>query len=143
MYTSDTTKANTRESQKLATQEKVLTAALKVFAERGFEAASIRDIAQRAGVNHGLIKYHFESKEELWKRAVDHLFFRLDSEMSLVLANSSRDPEAILRNWIHAFVHYCANHPEHAQIGAVRLTRKPYLWEECIIWKSLLFPQKL
>ena len=37
------------------------------FAERGYEAASTRDIAARAGVTQGLVTYHFESKDALWQ----------------------------------------------------------------------------
>ena len=105
-----------REQQKQATRAKILQAALDLFAERGFDGASIRDIAKRAGVFHGLIKYHFESKEELWKSAVDYLFERQSKEM----ADPDGFDELLAReqahDWIKRYVHYCARHPEHARI---------------------------
>ena len=45
-------------------------AALAAFAARGFEGASTREIAQRAGVPQGLIRYHFGAKEQLWRELV-------------------------------------------------------------------------
>jgi TetR/AcrR family transcriptional regulator len=56
------------------TRERILTAGLDVFSENGFDGTTTRAIAARAGVNLGLIKYHFGSKEELWRAAVDRVF---------------------------------------------------------------------
>ncbi|QEI05946.1 helix-turn-helix transcriptional regulator [Pigmentiphaga aceris] len=48
----------------------ILDAALAAFAERGYARATMRDIAQRAGVTHGLVQRHFGSKEALFLAAV-------------------------------------------------------------------------
>jgi len=47
------------------TREKILKAAEAVFLEKGFSAASVREITQRADVNVASINYHFGSKEAL------------------------------------------------------------------------------
>jgi AcrR family transcriptional regulator len=47
-----------------------LDAARAAFSDRGFTGATIRDIAQRAGVAHGLVLRHFTSKEALFLAAV-------------------------------------------------------------------------
>jgi AcrR family transcriptional regulator len=52
------------------------------FAAHGFEGASTRAIATAAGTHQPQINYHFDSKDELWKAAVDHLFDRLDQAVS-------------------------------------------------------------
>src|SRR5262245_41262863 len=62
------------------TRDKIVAAALETFAERGFEGARTRDIAARAGVNQGLITYHFSSKEQLWKASADRIFALLAKE---------------------------------------------------------------
>ena len=41
-----------------ATRGAILDAALKLFSERGFEGAAMRDIAALAGVEHSLLRYH-------------------------------------------------------------------------------------
>jgi hypothetical protein len=48
----------------------ILVAARQVFAERGFAKATIREIARRADVTHGLVLLHFSSKEQLFLAAV-------------------------------------------------------------------------
>lgn len=51
----------------------VLEAAADLFAERGPAATSIRDIAARSKVNHGLVFRHFGTKEKLVGAVLDHL----------------------------------------------------------------------
>ncbi|MFF8593848.1 TetR family transcriptional regulator [Streptomyces sp. NPDC015220] len=48
----------------------ILDAASRAFAERGYNRATLRDIARRAGVTHGLVLRHFGSKENLFLAAV-------------------------------------------------------------------------
>ncbi|MET8101581.1 TetR family transcriptional regulator [Streptomyces sp. NPDC005236] len=48
----------------------ILEAARQAFAERGYARATVRDIARRAGVTHGLITRQFSSKERLFLAAV-------------------------------------------------------------------------
>ncbi len=54
-----------------------LSAAAELFAERGPGATSIRDIAARSKVNHGLIYRHFGTKEQLVGAVLEHLGGRL------------------------------------------------------------------
>src|ERR1700751_5327517 len=51
----------------------ILDAATHLFAERGPAATSIRDIAARSKVNHGLVFRHFGTKEQLVGAVLDHL----------------------------------------------------------------------
>lgn len=48
----------------------ILTAAREAFAEKGFSRATVRDIAGRAGVTHGLVLKQFGTKEQLFLAAV-------------------------------------------------------------------------
>lgn len=50
----------------------ILEAALDVFAEQGFEGATTKEIAARAGVTHGLIYFYFTSKEDLFQAVFEH-----------------------------------------------------------------------
>lgn len=49
----------------LTARARIRDAALRMFAERGIEATTIRDIAQAAGVSSGLVRHHFGRKDEL------------------------------------------------------------------------------
>jgi AcrR family transcriptional regulator len=55
---------------------RLLQAATDAFAEQGFEGASLRAIADSAGVSFQLITYYFGSKEALWIATVEYLFER-------------------------------------------------------------------
>ena len=55
------------------TRDTILAAALDAFAAKGFDGASIADIAAIAQVPKSLLQYHFGSKEELWKACLDNV----------------------------------------------------------------------
>jgi AcrR family transcriptional regulator len=64
-----------------AARDRIVAAAIDLFSERSYDGATTRDIAARAGVTQPLVNYHFRSKEELWRAAVDALFDRLNRTM--------------------------------------------------------------
>lgn len=47
------------------TRERILSVALELFAEKGFEGAGIQEIAERAGIAKSVIYYHFRNKDEV------------------------------------------------------------------------------
>ena len=68
----------------LTARARIREAALKHFAEVGYERATIRSIAQTAGVSPGLLRHHFGSKDELRQACDDHVFemlHRLNAEL--------------------------------------------------------------
>ena len=54
-------------NDRLSTKKNLLKVAAKLFAQKGYDAVSVRDIADKAKVNVALISYHFGSKEDLYK----------------------------------------------------------------------------
>lgn len=58
----------------LSSRKALLDAALDEFAGVGFEGASTRRIAERAGVSLALIRHHFGSKQDLWKATADEVY---------------------------------------------------------------------
>ena len=91
----------------------LLDAALHEFAAAGFDAASTRAIAARAGVRQGQLTYHFASKDALWRAAVDHLFGRFDVEFSAALdPGLDTDPGSAFARAIRALVRSVARLPE-------------------------------
>ncbi|MGI4856385.1 MAG: CerR family C-terminal domain-containing protein [Janthinobacterium lividum] len=55
------------------TRQRIIDAAVGVFGERGFDAATTREIAQRAEVNPPALQYYFENKEGLYRACADHI----------------------------------------------------------------------
>jgi AcrR family transcriptional regulator len=56
------------------TKEKIISAARSLFANKGFEGTSIRDIAGEAEVNIAAVNYHFVSKEKLYIQVIEMVF---------------------------------------------------------------------
>ena len=66
-------KRQRREQQRaIDTKLTILKAALSEFAEKGFDAASIRNIGERAGIRHPLITFYYPTKEILWQAVAEH-----------------------------------------------------------------------
>ena len=81
--------------RKDARPQEILDAALSVFAEKGFAAARLEEIAARAGVSKGTIYLYFESKEAVFKALVEeNLASRIGGFAELVRAH--RGPAAQL-----------------------------------------------
>lgn len=55
-------------------ESKLLESALRLFAEKGYEGASIREIIESAGVTRPVLYYYFENKEDLFRRLVEMKF---------------------------------------------------------------------
>lgn len=86
---------STKETAKESAKARILTAAESVFAERGFDGASVRRICEAAEVPVALINYHFGSKEGLYraifeKRAPTIMDQRI---AGLRLARAEPDPD--------------------------------------------------
>ncbi len=54
----------------LTTKENLLRAATKIFAAKGFNGATVKEIADEAGVNVSLVSYHYNGKENLFRACV-------------------------------------------------------------------------
>jgi len=79
--TSTTSRGRVTRPSADATRDRIVAAAVDLFSERSFDSATTRDIAAKAGVTQPLLNYHFHSKEELWRVAVDSLFHLLNQTM--------------------------------------------------------------
>lgn len=53
------------------TAERIVSAAARLFADRGYDGTSVKDICELAGVNIAAINYHFESKDNLCRRIIE------------------------------------------------------------------------
>jgi TetR/AcrR family transcriptional regulator len=95
------------------TRERILAAALDLFSERSFDGAATREIAARAGVTQPLLNYHFSSKDELWRAAVDGLFARLAESLTARAAGlRGVDDLTTAKLLVREFVHFSAAHPQ-------------------------------
>jgi len=84
-----------------STRDRLLHAALEVFAERGYEAATIREICSRADANVAAVHYHFGDKRRLYEAIYGTLFETLRDRRTAFLPPEA-PPEERLRVYIKA-----------------------------------------
>ncbi|MBZ0237421.1 MAG: TetR/AcrR family transcriptional regulator, partial [Deltaproteobacteria bacterium] len=81
-----------RARQKAETRERLKEAARACFAERGYAATQVGDIARRAKVAHGTFYVHFPGKEELTDELLGELNQALLARMEDVWTRTARAP---------------------------------------------------
>ena len=99
-------------------RSRILAAALEAFSTSGFEGASLRQIADRAGAMHQLVVYHFKTKEALWRAVITSI---LDDEVERFTAWRTQmevgSPGQALRTLVREFVRFAARRPEFHRIA--------------------------
>ena len=93
---------DTRFDRRLA---QILDYATEVFAEKGYDGASMRDLSRLSGISLAGLYYYFESKEKLLYFIQQHTFATIVERLRKRLASSS-DPETRVRIFIHNHVEY-------------------------------------
>jgi AcrR family transcriptional regulator len=108
----------TRERRLEHTRALLLDAAEEVFAEKGFTAATLDDIAHAAGYTKGAIYKHFTAKEELFLAVSDRYWRRYFDNFAQVMSSArqigERELEEIAKRWRQLSIDRGA---EHAALG--------------------------
>ena len=108
----DAKPARKQQQRSIVTQQKLLDAAISAFSENGYKGTSTRDIADRAGVHHPLITYHFKNKDQLWRAAADRIFREFNISLVKAMAEvPGADPRARAETFIRTYVRYARNQP--------------------------------
>ena len=117
------------QQRSLETRGAILDAAIAEFADRGFEGASIRAIADRLGLQHPLITYHYRSKDILWRAAAEHAFAQIRAGWDTsVPENSDLPPLDRLREEYATLFRYTVAFPEfHRFMRQEAFTNNPRL----------------
>jgi TetR/AcrR family transcriptional regulator len=107
------TRKRAEQQRSRATRLSILAAALSEFADKGFDAASIRSIAERTGLQHPLITHHYPTKDALWRATAGYAFEQIREKWdnsAPELADSA--PIDYLRAEYRAVFYYTAAFPE-------------------------------
>ena len=105
----------TRAEKKAETRASLLAAAAEVFSQRGFQAASVDQVAEAAGFTKGAVYAHFESKEDLFLAMLDERFAERMAEIREVLADE-HDPEEQAREAGEGFMAHIDSDPAWAPL---------------------------
>lgn len=98
-------------NQPESTKQRLLDAGRKLFADNGFDGASVRAITQLAGANLGAVTYHFGTKEALYAAVLEQLFARIADRVTTAAARP--DPAGRrLGEIVGAFFAFFEQYPE-------------------------------
>jgi AcrR family transcriptional regulator len=101
-----------REEKKAQTRALLLGAAEEVFAERGFFAASVEEVAERAGFSMGAVYSNFESKADLFLALFEeHVAVQLHDYLELFEAAGTLEEQA--RGGADRWMRYLREHPDY------------------------------
>src|SRR5580700_9815206 len=101
------------QQRSIETRAAILNAAIAEFADKGFDGASIRAIADRLGLQHPLITYHYRTKDILWRAAAEHAFAQIRQEWDVSAPeDSDLSPLARLRREYTSLFRYTVAFPE-------------------------------
>jgi len=93
-----------------ATAEKILQVASRMFAEKGFANASVRDICRETGTTAPVIYYYFGSKKGLFDAVARKRITMTDFIQKLSSVSRAKDPKKGLENFISSYLN---SFPEH------------------------------
>lgn len=93
----------------------ILRTAARVFCDRGFEGASIRDISRASGVSLSGLYYYFKSKQQLLYLIQKHTFSSVVQRLEERLAGVT-GPEDRLRVLVHNHLDYFLEHPVEMKV---------------------------
>lgn len=88
--------------RKIARPEDLLAAALRVFAERGFAAARLDDVAREAGVSKAALYLYFESKQAIFEALVRSAVLHNIERLEAMVAGSEESAGDLLRRLVQA-----------------------------------------
>ena len=81
-------------------RERILSAAGREFADRGYESATVRDICLAAGVNEAAVNYYFGDKQRLYIESVKHAHEQRAGQVPLPEWTAGTPPQQKLRDFV-------------------------------------------
>ena len=105
--------------------DKLFQSAIKVFADKGFDACTMTEISEAAGISRTSLNYHFGGKEKLWYMGIDFLAEKFITEFNENKElNKGLDPLPLLKETIRQIVRFNASYPEFICLSYTSLNKK-------------------
>jgi TetR/AcrR family fatty acid metabolism transcriptional regulator len=109
-------------------RQELLDAAVRVFARKGFRAARVGDIAEEAGVAHGLLYHYFRSKDQVLETIFRETWQLLVAETERIEASGAPFPEQ-LRRFARVYLRSWPATPELIGVLVREIARSPQVGE--------------
>jgi TetR/AcrR family transcriptional regulator len=99
----------------VSTQDAILDAAERLFAEQGFTATTIKQIGKEAAVNSALLYYYYDSKETLYRATLQRILGQLLSRGTDAIERAATHTDRI-RAFVRAQVRVLGEHPHFPRL---------------------------
>ncbi len=110
-----------------AKQHRILDAAIKTIAEKGYEAASISTICRRARISNGALYKYFKNKEAMFFACVEYGVEVMMQELYLKYTNEENTLIGAVRNLLHGFKEFTKKHRDmlsvYSDLGSSSMNR--------------------
>ena len=110
-------------------RERILTAAERIFARRGFFAAKVSDVAKEAGVADGTIYLYFKSKDDLLISLFERRMTQVNETLRTTIA-SIASPREQLRAIIKTYLQLVHDEPTAAEVLTIELRQSSKFMKE-------------
>jgi len=98
----------------------IVVQAVRVFAERGYEGASVATIAENAGLSKQNLMYYFPTKQALYQRVLDDVLGEWLERMAK-LADPEQEPREVLRAYVQAKLRFSREQPLASRVYALEV----------------------
>jgi TetR/AcrR family transcriptional regulator, fatty acid metabolism regulator protein len=119
----------TATDDRAAKRDRILDAAERVFAQRGFYAAKVADIAREAGVADGTIYLYFKNKDDLLISLFESRMERVNQILATAIATAAR-PRDQLHAFVRAYLGLIAEQPTAAEVLTIELRQSTKFMRE-------------
>jgi AcrR family transcriptional regulator len=115
-------------TDRVGRREELLAAAVRVFAQKGYHTCRVSDIAEEAGVSHGLVYHYFASKDEVLETIFRENWGPIGAAIAGIGATDEAAPEQ-LRKVAALVLHAWRRDPETVRVLVREISRSPVLQE--------------
>ena len=106
------------------TEKNIVNAARSIFVEKGYDGATMREIASAAGINISMLHYYYRSKDNLFDIVFNDVFQRLYGRAIETIASSASVPEKV-RQIVLLYTDTLAQDPRLANFIFNEVTQRP------------------
>ncbi|MDI3290254.1 TetR family transcriptional regulator [Polyangium sp. 15x6] len=127
------------------TKKRILQAAGRLFADRGIDGASLRDIAVEAGLSQSLVSHYFGGKEQLYRAVVRGMLRELGSlgeALTASLAERPATPEELVHRAVRTGFRFAREHRDAVMLIQRSFMEKGHLDEETLSGSLLPFLER-
>jgi len=125
-----------KNTKEISAEEKILTAARRIFENKGMSGARMQEIADEAKINKSLLHYYYRSKQKLFEAVFKSAFNTLSPQINTILS-SDKDICEKITDFTYNYTAFMVKHPYLPNFILQELNRNPGFVTEVISSKNI------